>query len=228
MQMDTHGSDPLTEDRSIQVIHYYNLWRKIASLAGIRSYDEADWENGRLYFRSDYSEKLREWPEWAEHGDWGAWVIAPSYGGYTCVLSSLKHERETQRTEDLEVMFAHLADAGKYIIMRIGDSVRSSLRLKTLYVKWEARGLDPRIQIYPANPAAIGFLNRESPTLIEGYAEKYLKSYTLENNPSSYGFALPDEQPRMEVLALSFEELTTALLDGMPESITSKVPAWRQ
>jgi hypothetical protein len=31
----------------------------------------------------------------------------------------------------------------------------------------------------------------------------------------------------MEVLALSFEELTAALLDGMPESITSKVPRWR-
>jgi hypothetical protein len=62
----------------------------------------------------------------------------------------------------------------------------------------------------------------------EGFAEKHLKSYTLEDDPSSYGFALRAEQPRMEVLALSFEELTAALLEGMPESITSQVVLWRE
>jgi hypothetical protein len=222
MDMNVDGDGGPTE-----VIRYYELWRKIASVAGNGSYDDADWEDGRLYFRSDYSEKLRKWPEWAELGDWGAWIIAPTREGYICVLSSLKHERETQRDEDIRVMFSNFADAGKYIIMRIGDSIRTDLRLKSLFVKWDDRGLDSRILIAPASRDAIDFLNKESPTLDEGFAEKHLKSYTLENDPSSYGFALPSEQPRMEVLALSFEELTAALLDGMPESITSKVPRWR-
>ncbi len=226
--MDMHVGGPVAQGGSTEVIRYYDLWRKIASVARDGSYDEADWEDGRLYFRSDYAEKLRKWPEWAELGDWGAWIIAPRNEGYICVLSSLKHERDTQRSERVEVMFSHFADAGKYIIMRIGDSVRSDLRLQTLFVKWEARGLNSRIQIQPANREAIGFLNKERPTLKEGYAEKYLKSYTLEDDPTSYGFALSWEQPRMEVLALSFEELTAALLDGMPESITSKVSLWRQ
>jgi hypothetical protein len=217
----------VSEPRSTEIIRYYDLWRKIANIAG-GSYDEADWQDGRLYFRSDYSEKLKEWPQWAHLGDWGAWIIAPTHEGYICVLSSLKHERETQRSENIRVMSSHFTDAGKYIIMRIGDSARVNLRLKSLFIKWEAHGLDSRIQVQPASQEAIDFLNRESPTLEKGFAEKHLKSYTLEDDPSSYGFALPSEHVKMEVLALSFEELTEALLDGMPESITSEVSLWGQ
>jgi hypothetical protein len=32
----------------------------------------------------------------------------------------------------------------------------------------------------------------------------------------------------MEILTLSFEELTDALLGGLPESITSKFSLWRE
>jgi hypothetical protein len=219
---------PMTADGSAEVIRYYELWRKIAVYTRDGSYDEADWKDDRLYFRSDYAEKVRKWPEWAELGDWGAWVIAPKKDGYICVLSSLRPERDTQRSERIEVMFSSFADAGKYIIMRIGDSIRSDLRLQTLFVKWEARGLNPRIEVEPANREAIGFLNRERPSLRARYAEEHLKRYALKDDPSSYGFAMAYEQPRMEVLALSFEELTAALLDGMPESVTSNVSRWAQ
>ncbi|AGP66088.1 hypothetical protein OEM_45530 [Mycobacterium intracellulare subsp. yongonense 05-1390] len=39
---------------------------------------------------------------------------------------------------------------------------------------------------------------------------------------------MPAEQTNMEVLALSFDELTAALLEDMPDSITSQVARWRQ
>ena len=210
-----------------ELTRYYELWRKIANFVGNGPYDEADWNEGRLYFRSDYSEKLKQWPEWAEHGDWGAWIIAPTREGYFCVIRSLLHERSTQRSESLEAMFSDFADAGKYIVLRIGDSIRSSFRLQTLFVKWEARGLNSRVKVESAGHKAVEFFSNERPSRIEDYAEKHLKSYTLEADSSTYGFTLYYEQPSMEILALSFEELTAALLDGMPESITSKVSDWK-
>ena len=60
------------------------------------------------------------------------------------------------------------------------------------------------------------------------FAEKHLKRFVLQDDVSSYGFALPGEQINMEVLAFSFDDLNAALVEGMPESITSQVPLWRQ
>lgn len=211
-----------------EVVGHYDLWRKIANAVGKTDYDGPDKQDGRLYFRSDYSEKLNKWPQWEEQGNWGAWIIAPTSEGYFCVLSSLKHERETQRDEDIKVLFSNFSDAGKYIILRIGDSVRVDLRLKTQFVKWDDQGLDSRILIEPANPEVIDFLNREYPALKEGFAERYLKRYAFEDHPRSYGFAFPEDEPRMQVLSLSFDELTAALLEDMPDSITSQVTRWRQ
>ncbi|MCV7095004.1 two-component response regulator-like APRR9 [Mycobacterium kubicae] len=59
-------------------------------------------------------------------------------------------------------------------------------------------------------------------------ASRHLKQYTLSDDPNRYGIALPSEEKYMQVLALSYEQLNSALLDGMPESITSKVPLWIQ
>ncbi|WP_254848334.1 hypothetical protein [Mycobacterium sp. SP-6446] len=221
---------PVAGNDRTEANRYYELWRRIANFAGNGPYDEAVWENDRLYLRSDYSEKLKEWPKWAELGDWAAWIIAPKPDGYIRVLSSLKHERDAERTERVEVMFSRFSDATKYVILRIGDSIRSrsDIRLRTLFVNWEARGLDSRIRVQPASGEVIDLLTTERPTLEKDYAEKHLKSYVLDEDANSYGFALDSEQPRMEVLALSFEELTAALLDGMPESITSQVALWRE
>jgi hypothetical protein len=211
-----------------ELTRYYELWRKIANFVGDGPYDQASWEDDRLYFRSDYSEKVKQWPQWAEQGDWGAWIIASTPKGCYCVIRSLVHERSTQRSESLEAVFSSNIDAGKYIVARIGDGVRTSLRLKSLFLKWEARGLNPRIKVEPADQKAIDLFNQKGASQIEDYLEKHLKSYRLQDDPNVYGITLYYEQPSMEVLALSFEELTASLLDGMPESITSKVPVWRQ
>ncbi|MCV7100781.1 hypothetical protein H7I01_10325 [Mycobacterium palustre] len=144
-------------------------------------------------------------------------------------MRSLKHEREAQRNERVEVMFSRFTDAGKYIIARIGNGIRSgrNVRIKSLFVDWESRGLDSRIKVEAASREAIDFLTTQRPTLDRDYAEQHLRKYTLEDDPGSHGFALDYEQPMMQVLALSFEELTAALLEGLPESITSQISVWR-
>jgi hypothetical protein len=211
-----------------ELTRYYELWRKIANFVGDGPYDQASWEDDRLYFRSDYSEKVKQWPQWAEQGDWGAWIITPTPKGYFCVIRSLVHERSTQRSESLEAVFSSFTDAGKYVVTRIGDGVRTSLRLKSSFLKWEACGLNPRIRVEPAKQNAIDLFDQKSSSQIEDYLEKHLKSYRLEDDPDVYGITLYYKQPSMEILALSFEDLTAALLADMPESITSQVPVWRQ
>ncbi|OBA75486.1 hypothetical protein A5641_24910 [Mycobacterium sp. 1554424.7] len=141
-------------------------------------------------------------------------------------MRSLKHEREAERSERIEVIFSRFADAGKYIIARIGNGIRSSrnIQRKSLFIDWEERGLDSRIRVEAAGLEIIDFLATERAALDRDYAEQHLRRYTLEDNPGSYGFALDYEQPMMQVLALSFEELTAELLEGLPESITSQVP----
>lgn len=229
--MDSYPAEPgvsASQNEISDVIRNYNLWRNIANFVGKGPYDPAEWEDGRLYFRADYSAKVQMWPEWAESGYWGAWIIAPSPEGFR-VIRSLLHERETHRSETLEVVFSRFSDAGKYIILHMGDGVRCDrdIRLKTLKVNWEERGLDARIRVEPAGSAATKFLTSDWTSLGQDYANKHLKAYTLEADPGVHGFALDYDQPSMEVLALSFEELTEKLLDGMPDSITSQVARWR-
>jgi hypothetical protein len=216
-------------DLEAEVISNYNMWRTVANMAGSGGpYDEPDWQGGRLYFRSDYSEKVKKWPAWAESGYWGAWIISPAQNEYFCVVQSLLHERAAQRSEAIQAVFSLFGDAGKYIILQIGESLRYRLGLETLSVKWEARGLNPRIMIAPPQQNVVELMLRESPGLQREYAETHLKTFVLQDDTNSYGLALPGEQTTMEVLALSFDELTTALLDGMPDGIASEVTRWRE
>jgi hypothetical protein len=215
-------------DQFAEIVRYYDLWRQIASLVGEQSYDEADWENGRLYFRSDYMNQMKQWPEAKQFGDWAAWIIEPTPDGYYNVLRSLKHEREKERSDEIEVVFSQITDAGKYIILQIGDARRLDLKLETLFMKWDAAELDPRIQIAPAGQKAVDYLLKRSPGLRREFAEQHLQQYTLRDDASSFGLALPSRQTDMQVLALSYDELNALLLDGMPESITARVSDWAE
>lgn len=221
---------PATKEEPAEVVHYFRLWRGIANLVGNGPYDEPVWVDGDLFLRSDYSQKLSEWPEWAEFGDWGAWIVSPRQDGYTRVLHSIKHERQSQRTQRVEAMFTRFSDAGKYIILRIGDSVRSSkhIRLRTLFVEWESRGLDPRIHADPANQDIVDIFQAARPSLHANVAEKSLKIYRVDDGQTASAIALNHDQPRMQILVMSLGELTAALLEGMPESITSQVDLWRE
>lgn len=200
---------------------HYSIWRNIANSVGSGPYDAVEIHEDRLYFRSDYSGKVKKWPEWAEQGDWGAWIISGTKLGYFSVLSSLKHERAAQRDEDIKVLFSKFSDAGKYIIMRLADGARVNLSLQTQFVKWDDRGIDSGIAIAAADLNVIDFFKSRCPALADGFSEQYLKRYTLTTQPDSYAFAFPEDEPRMQILLLTFDELTAALLEGMPEDIAS-------
>lgn len=204
------------------IVRRYNSWRRIAASTGAEHADEPDWESGRLYFRSDYLAKARDEPQWREHGDWGAWIVDPTSDGEYCVLRSLVPERSNNRQETVAVVFSRLADAGKYIIAQLGDSIRSRLGLPTLAVHWDDSGLDSRIDAAPADPGTIDNLVRADPSTNRQAAEQHLTIYRVRDDPSAYAIAFPGD-PYIRVLATSFAELRRALLDGMPESITAHI-----
>lgn len=140
------------------VVHHYDLWRRISKCAGMEPDDEADWENGRLYFRSDSAKQMKEWPTAKEYGDWAAWIIEPTQAGQYIVIRSLMRERASQRSERIEAIFSQGLDPGKYIVAHIGDSLRCALKLESLLKRWDASGPDPRIQVGPAEQRVIDYV----------------------------------------------------------------------
>jgi hypothetical protein len=207
-----------------EVVRHYNLWREIIRLAGTQQYDDADWDGGRLYFRSDYVDRLKESPEWKRLGDWAAWIIEPTPQGYYNVLRSLWHERAPARSEDTEAAFSEISDAGKYMIAHIGNGVRLDLKMESLAIKWDEAGLDPRIQVTPAPQQAVDYMLKAGRKTDRELMEKYLRQYTFTNCRSCYAFTFPSNHVYMQVLALSYEELNASLIDGMPETIASQIP----
>ncbi|MCV7198382.1 hypothetical protein [Mycobacterium angelicum] len=180
-----------------------------------------DSEGHRL--RIDYSEKLKEWPKWKQFGDWAAWIIERTVEGYYTVIRSVRHERAIERSENAVAVFASVADAGKYVILQIGDYLRSYLGPETLAIKWMATGLDPRIQVRQPTKDAIDQFTRFRPAGPESFSQQGLQKYTIQDDPSRFGFAFPREARDMQILALTYDELNALLLDGMPEDITSKI-----
>lgn len=220
------GNQTTATDEFAEVVRYYDLWRRITSYVGEKPGDEADWEDGRLYFRFDYLDKVKDWPKWKELGDWAAYVIEPTAEGLYNVIRSLRHEGAPKRSEDVEAVFARIPDVGKYIVAHIGNYLRIDLGMDSLVRTWEATGLDPRIQKAQANKRAIDYLLTVSPDTPKEFAEKYLRQFTLIDDPSSYGFALPAEEIYMQVLALSYDELNASLIRDMPNSADSKLAGW--
>ncbi|OBF67789.1 hypothetical protein A5753_03235 [Mycobacterium sp. 852002-51971_SCH5477799-a] len=143
------------------------------------------------------------------------------------MVQSLLHERAAERSEDIQAVFSHFGDAGKYIVLQVGNSLRYRLGLETLTTIWEARGLDPRIQVAPPEQDVVEFVLHGSPGLDREFAEKHLNKFVLQDDVSFYGFALPGEDINMQVLGLSFDDLSAALVEDMPDSITSQVARWQ-
>jgi hypothetical protein len=192
------------------IIGRYDFWRRLARATGTDDPDAPDWENDRLYFRSDYPER----------DDWGAWIIDPTPDGTYNVRRSLVPERSNSRQETVAVVFSRLVDAGKYIVAQLGDSVRANLKLPTLAVQWDESGPESAIDAAPAHPSAVEQLVHADPSTNRQAAEQHLTTYRLRDDPDAYALAFPGD-PYLHVLAMSFGELQRALLDGMPNDIAA-------
>ncbi len=126
------------------------------------------------------------------------------------------------------MMFSRNADAGKAVVLNLGDDVRSDLRLKTLFVEWRDRGLSSQIQVEPADQPAAQFLKREMSTIKRDTLSNISSGTRSKTTLARTVMQCHRTQCTYNSSRYRFEELTAALLHGMPESITSKVPGRRR
>lgn len=133
---------------------------------------------------------------------WTAYILEPKGAGYQVLRATT--ERRNEPLEGLAAFFTNLEDAGKFIIWESAVGVRVALRLPSVSQAWRSAGLDPQVE--------------------QISLDKYVSKYELKDDPSRY-FILQagGVQPENRLLPLSYDELDTILLDGMPESITSQL-----
>jgi hypothetical protein len=207
----SHG-DPM-----IDVVQRLNRWRSIQQALNASTYDEPTWENGKLYFRNGYADGIDKWAHWAETGDWSAYIIEPTPAGFFNVKQSRKGERAVRRSENIRVAFTRLEDAAKYVIARVANSLRVSLGLSSIVIKWEEAGLDRRLHVGDVTPEQLKYMQKECVGIRPGVLEQHLRRYYVAENKDAYALPLPSEVPLMNVLALTFDELDAQLTHGMPQ-----------
>lgn len=151
-------------------------------------------------------------PEWADgrlnfregypYEDWTAYILEPKDTGYQVLRATT--ERRNEPLEGIVGYFSHLEDAGKYILWEAAVGVRVTLRLPSISQAWRAAGLDPRVK--------------------QTSLDTYVSKYELKDDPSRY-FILQvgGVQPENRLLPLTYDELDSVLLEGMPESVTSRL-----
>lgn len=201
----------------IEVIDRFDKWRTIAISLGLRPYDAPDFENGRLYFRSDYTEQVSKWPPAREQGDWGAYIIETTPTGFFCVVRSLWHERAPQRTERPEALFSRAEDAGKYVIAQAADEIHVGLRLESQFLKWEAQGLGPSIDIETPSDDDLQEFIKRIPGITVSSARQHRTKYKLVGHPEVFAVTSSGNGPYMHVLTLSFDQLDSQLANGLPQ-----------
>lgn len=134
------------------------------------------------------------------HPGWTALVLDDFTGGYT--LFEVTTEHRTEPHESFAASFSNIIDAGKFVIWKVGVYLRIDLDLPSITQQWTAEWLDPRVrQISLA---------------------KFESKFELKDDPTR-SFVLPagGVQPENHLLPLSYDELDTLLLDGMPEAVKS-------
>jgi hypothetical protein len=134
--------------------------------------------------------------------DWTGYIIEPEADG--CNVLEESTERRNDPVEALKGYFANFDDASKYLTLKIGDSLRISLHLDPLLWSWEDSGLDSRVE-----QTSLG---------------QFKSKFDLKDDPRRY-FVLEagGVQPENRLLAVSYAELESDLLKGMPESVSSRL-----
>lgn len=204
-----------------RIVERLNAWRSRQQMLGSEAYDEPDWENGRLYFRSGYIAGLGKWTHWTDEGDWSAYIIEPTVQGYTNVLHSLKGERDVHRHERVLAAFKRPEDAGKFVIARVGNTVRVTRGLDSIFVRWKRQGIDARMRESDATPDQLQYMRDRCAGIRPGLLEQHLRRFFLAERPDVYALPLPSEIPLMNVLALAFDDLDAILTVGMPHDVAS-------
>ncbi len=133
---------------------------------------------------------------------WRGYIVDGSEGGYR--VFTVTTERRNEPLESLVATFADMGDAGKYIIWKVGSYLRIDLGLPSLTQRWTKEGLDHRVQV-------------------ERLAE-FESKFELKADPARYFvMRMGGVQPENRLLPMTYQELDAKLLEGMPESVTSRL-----
>lgn len=180
------------DPRIAELISRYEKWPRLYAAAGKAAPDEPVQENGRLYFRDGYP-----------NPGWTAYIIEPKDSGYAVLRAST--ERRNEPAETQLAYFSRLEDAGKLVIWYVGEALRMDCWLTPVTRKWQAEGLDPRVQ--------------------KVQVSDQIARYSLKADPDAYFEAYSGGiKPENHLLPLSYDNLDSVLLEGMPESVTSAAP----
>jgi hypothetical protein len=134
--------------------------------------------------------------------DWWAYVLEAISGPRYRVLRA-STERSQTPVGSLKGSFSRIHVAGKFIIYNAAICLRSACRMEMIGPKWRSTGLDPRVD------AQI-----ESDRVVK---------YVLRSNPDTYFIMTRGDMRYSHILPLSYDELDAQLLEGFPESVTSRI-----
>jgi hypothetical protein len=138
------------------------------------------------------------------HPDWWGYVIeGVQNGGYRVLYVST--ERRTTPVESSQGVFSRVQDAGKFIIYKVGTYLRSAQRMEMIGPKWRSAGLDPQVDAQVESDEVV--------------------RYVLRSNPDAYFVMTLGDMPYSHILPMSYHELDAVLLEGFPESVTSRLTA---
>lgn len=210
----------ITESSELSpVISALNFVRTVQACSRTTEYDEPDLEDDTLNFRVNYQRGLDEdWSQWAETGEWSAYVIAPTTDGNFQVLHSRPQEKSARRAESCRAVFTSLTDAAKFVMVIVADSARSRLGLDSLFVIFRSRGLDASLSTNPAAKSeAAPLAGRLAPDKV--HLADQIQRISLTSDPSRAVVGFPSIEPYANVLPLSLEQVMDALIAGFPPDV---------
>jgi hypothetical protein len=186
-----------------ELMYRYEAWRqRWASLTGNEpSRDSPELADGRLWFRDGYP-----------HPDWTAWVIEPNDIGY--LVKRVTTERTNTPRISVEAVYSRLDDAGKRLIVHIGDLLRVNCGAEPLYRRWQRSGLSDDLEKGAADERVSEFIaeyNNISPDVVRQLLHKYSLKLELEH----YAYLPSSDEPISRILTLSYGELDSMLMDGL-------------
>ena len=203
MDADIRG-ESLSDDTGLQQsADRYESWlRRWALATGTEpSRNVPELKDGRLWFRDRYP-----------YPDWTARIIEPSHDGYL-VLAATTERRNTPHIT-VEAIFSRLEDAGKHVIVFIGDMLRMECKLEPLYRQWRRSGISSAVEKDAGDQQVIRFIadyNGVSPDTVQRLVHKY----SVKAEPGRYAHLAASDEPTSQVLTLSYDELDALLTEGL-------------
>jgi hypothetical protein len=136
--------------------------------------------------------------------DWSASILEVTPDGTYRVLHASTERRQTP-IESPRGTFSRIEDAGKFIVYKAATSLMIACFMDPLSWRWDDAGLDPQVDAHIQSDRVV--------------------KYVLRNNPDAYFIMTRGDMPYSHLLPLSYDELDAVLLEGFPESVTSRLNA---